>query len=82
MIVEVNIWGNFTFIGFIHDIDQISYRLLFDEEKFWQSPGFMELCELNMLLENMSKGPRESKFGWINKPELINLIEILCDFET
>jgi hypothetical protein len=41
--VEVNIWNAFAAIGFIHDIEQNPYELLFDEEKFRQSPGFVEL---------------------------------------
>jgi hypothetical protein len=32
--VEVNIWGAFAVIGFIYDIQQNPYGLLFDEEKF------------------------------------------------
>jgi hypothetical protein len=32
--VEVNIWGVFAAIGFIHDIEQNLYGLLFDKEKF------------------------------------------------
>jgi hypothetical protein len=34
MMVEVNIWGAFAAIGFIHDIYQIPYGPLFDKEKF------------------------------------------------
>jgi hypothetical protein len=41
--MEVNIWGVFTAIGFAHDIDEIPSELLFDEEKFRQSRGFVEL---------------------------------------
>jgi hypothetical protein len=67
--VEVNIWGAFSAIGFIHDIDQIPYGLLFNKKKFRQSPGFVEFSEGNMLRENLSKRRRESKFGWTNKSE-------------
>jgi hypothetical protein len=67
--VEVNIWEAFEIIGFIHDIDQIPYVLLFDEEKFRQSSGFAELLERNTPLESLSKRQQESKFECINKPE-------------
>jgi hypothetical protein len=45
--VKINIEGVFSSIGFIHDIDQNLHRLLFDEEKFRQSAGFLELWERN-----------------------------------
>jgi hypothetical protein len=67
--VEVNIWGAFAAIGFIHDIRQNPYGLLFDEEKFRQNPSFAELWERNAPLESMSKRRWESKSRWINKPE-------------
>jgi hypothetical protein len=67
--VEVNIWEAIAAIGFTHDIEQPPYGLLFDEEKFRQSRGFVELSERNAPLENLSKRRRESKSGWINKPE-------------
>jgi hypothetical protein len=67
--VEVNIWGAFAAIGFTHDIEQNLYELLFDEEKFRQSPGFAELWERNTPLESLSKRRRELKFGCINKLE-------------
>jgi hypothetical protein len=60
--VEVNIWGAFGAIRFTHDIKQNRYELLFDEEKFRQSPGFEELWECNTPLESLSKRRRESKF--------------------
>jgi hypothetical protein len=36
--------------------------LLFDEENFRRSPGFLDLWERNMPLESLSKWRRESKF--------------------
>jgi hypothetical protein len=68
-IVEVNIWRAFVAIGFTYDIDQILYGLLFDEEKFQQSPGFLGLWERSVPLGSLSKGRRESKFRSIHKPE-------------
>jgi hypothetical protein len=62
MIVEVNIWGAFAIIGFTHDMDQILYEVLFDKEKFQQSPGFVELWGRNVPLESLSKRWREAKF--------------------
>jgi hypothetical protein len=69
MMVEVKTWSAFAAIGFTHDIDQIPYGLLFDEEKFRQKPGFVELWERNMSLESLSKRQREVKFGWIKNLE-------------
>jgi hypothetical protein len=43
MMVEIDIWRAFAAIGFAHDIDQILYGLLFDKQKFRQSPDFVEL---------------------------------------
>jgi hypothetical protein len=67
--VEANIWGSFASIEFIYDIEQSQYGLLFDKEKFWQSPGFRELWDRNVPLESLSKQRREARFGWFNKPE-------------
>jgi hypothetical protein len=67
--VEVNIWGAFSVIGFTYDIDQNPYGLLFGEEKLRQSPVFVELCERDTPLESLSKRRREVKFRWIKKPE-------------
>jgi hypothetical protein len=53
--VEVNIWGVFAVIGFVHDIDQIQYGLFSDEEKFRQGPGFVELWERNTPLDSLLK---------------------------
>jgi hypothetical protein len=66
-LIEVNIWGAFVVIGLTHNIEQMPYGLLFDEEKFWQSRGFVELWERNAPLESLSKPWRESKFELINK---------------
>jgi hypothetical protein len=55
MIVEVNIWRAFAAIGFTCDINKIPYGLLFDEENFRRSPGFLDLWERNMPLESLSK---------------------------
>jgi hypothetical protein len=48
--VEVNIWGAFSAIGFSYDITQDPYGLLFDEEKFRQSRGFLEcwVCDMSL----------------------------------
>jgi hypothetical protein len=67
-VVEVNIWGAFSAIGFSYDITQNPYGLLFDEEKFRQSRGFLELWARDMSLKSLSTQRRQTKFGWINKP--------------
>jgi hypothetical protein len=72
--VEINIWGAFAAIGFTYDIDQTPYGLLFDEEKFGQSPGFVELWERNPSLDSLPKRQRKSKLGRIKKLESIDLI--------
>jgi hypothetical protein len=58
------------------------YGLLFDKEKFWQNPDFVEFWERNISLESLLKRLRESKFGWINKSALINLVQIFCFFDS
>jgi hypothetical protein len=50
-------------------MEQTPYGLLFDEEKFRPSLGFVELWEGNKPLESLWKRRREAKFEWINKPE-------------
>jgi hypothetical protein len=67
--VEVNMWGAFSAIEFSYDISESPYRLLFDEEKFRQSRGFMELWAQDTPLESLSTRRRQAKFGWINKQE-------------
>jgi hypothetical protein len=67
--VEVNIWGAFSAIGFSYDISESPYSLLFDEEKFRQSRRFMEFWAHDEPLESLSTRRRQIKFGWINKPE-------------
>jgi hypothetical protein len=74
--IEVNIWGPFAAIGFIHDIEQSPYGLFFDEEKLRQSPGFAEVWDRDTPLESLSKRRRAIKFRCINKPEQIDLIHI------
>jgi hypothetical protein len=69
IMVEVYIWGAFAAIGFIHDIEQSPYGLLFDKEKLRQSRGFVELWDRATPWESLSKRRRAAKFKWINKPE-------------
>jgi hypothetical protein len=80
--VEVNIWGTFSVIGLTHSIKQSLYGLLFDDEKFGPSRGFVEDWERSTSMESLWKRRRESKFGWINKPGSINLIQILYCFDS
>jgi hypothetical protein len=67
--IEVNRSEAFAAIGFIHDIEQSPYGLLFDEEKLRQSPGSMELWERDAPLRSLSRRRQNAKFGWINEPE-------------
>jgi hypothetical protein len=67
--VETNIWSTFAAIGFTHDIEQSPYGLLFDEEKFQQSPCFRELWDYKVLMESLSRRRRKARFGWIQKLE-------------
>jgi hypothetical protein len=60
--IEVNIWGAFVIIEFTHYIDKILYGLFFDQEKFGQSPGFVEFWERSLSFESLLKWQRESKF--------------------
>jgi hypothetical protein len=52
--VEVNIWRAFAAIGLIHDITQEPDGLIFDEEKFRQGPGFLELWQGGVPFESLS----------------------------
>jgi hypothetical protein len=65
--IEVNIWGAFSAIGFSHDISREPYELLFDEEKFRQSRGFLELWERDVLVDSLSRGRQQARFSWINQ---------------
>jgi hypothetical protein len=53
--VEANIWEAFAVIGFTYDIEKTPYGLLFDEEKFRQCRGFVELWERNTPSESLLK---------------------------
>jgi hypothetical protein len=53
--VEVNIWGAFSAIGFSYEIGHEPYELLFDEEKFRQSRGFLALWERDVPLDSLSR---------------------------
>jgi hypothetical protein len=46
IMVEVNIWGTFSAIGFSYDVTQNPYGLRLDEEKFRQSRCFLELWRM------------------------------------
>jgi hypothetical protein len=65
--IEVTIWGAFSAIGFSYDISREPYELLFDEEKFRQSRGFLELWERDVPAESLSRRRQESRFGSINQ---------------
>jgi hypothetical protein len=67
--VEVNIWGAFAAIEMTHDITQDPYGLIFDEEKFRQSPGFLEFWQRDVPFESLSTRRQQTRFGWINKLE-------------
>jgi hypothetical protein len=60
--VEVNIWGAFSATGFSYDISESPCGLLFDEEKFRRSRGFMELWAHDTPLENLSTRRQHAKF--------------------
>jgi hypothetical protein len=66
--VEMNIWGVFSAIWFSYDITQNPYGLLFDEEKFRQSRGFLELSARGTRLECLSTRRRQTKFRRIKNP--------------
>jgi hypothetical protein len=66
---EANISRAFAAIGFICDIEQSPYGLFFDEEKFRQSLGFVQLSDRDTPLDSLSRHRQATMFGWINKPE-------------
>jgi hypothetical protein len=61
--VEVNIWGAFAAIGMTQDITQDPYGLIFDKEKFQQSPGFIELWQCDVPFESLSTRRQQARFG-------------------
>jgi hypothetical protein len=65
--VEVNIWGAFSAIGFSYDISHEPYELLFDEEKFRQSRDFLELWERDVPVDSLSRRRQQARFIWINQ---------------
>jgi hypothetical protein len=65
--VEVNISGAFSAIGFSCDISHEPYELLFDEEKFRQSRGFRELWERDVPVDSLSRRRQQARFGLINQ---------------
>jgi hypothetical protein len=67
--VEVNIWAAFAAIVMTYDITQDIYGLIFDEEKFRQSQGFLALWQPDVPFESLSTRRQQARFGWINKPE-------------
>jgi hypothetical protein len=77
---EVNIWGASSAMGFSYDITQKPYELLFDEEKFRHSRGFLELWERDVPFESLSRRRQQAMFEWINQPEEIDMVHIFCFF--
>jgi hypothetical protein len=67
--IEANIWGAFQEAGFYFDVSDEPYRILFDEEKLRQTPGFQEIWALDFPLEKLTPRRQAAKFGWVNKPE-------------
>jgi hypothetical protein len=67
--VEVNICGVFSAIGFSYDITQKPYELLFDKQEFRQSRDFLELWERDLPFESLSRQRQQARFGWISQPE-------------
>jgi hypothetical protein len=65
--VQVNIWGAFSAICFSYDISHEPYKLLFDEEKFRQIRGFLELWERDVPVDSLSRRRQQARFGWINE---------------
>jgi hypothetical protein len=53
--IEPNTWKVFAAIDLTYYIEQTPYGLLFDEEKFRQCRGFVELWERNTPSESLSK---------------------------
>jgi hypothetical protein len=67
--VEVNIWSAFAAIVLTHDITQDPYGLIFDEEKFRQSPGFLELWQRDVPFKSLSSRRQQARFDWTSKSE-------------
>jgi hypothetical protein len=63
MTIEGNVCEAFRATGFACHINQIPAGLFFDKEKFRQSPGFVELREHDIPLENLSRQQREARLG-------------------
>jgi hypothetical protein len=67
--MEVNIWDAFAAIRMTHDITQYPYGLVFEEEKFRQSPSFLKFWQRDVPFESLSTRMEQARFGWINKSE-------------
>jgi hypothetical protein len=61
--VEVNISDAFSAIDFSYDISHELYELLFDEEKFRQSRGFLELWERDVPADSLWRRRQQARFG-------------------
>jgi hypothetical protein len=59
----VNIWDAFAAIGLTHDITQDPCGLIFDQEKFRQSPEFLELWQRDAPFESLSSRRQQARFG-------------------
>jgi hypothetical protein len=64
--IEVNTWDVFSAIDFSYDISREPYELLFDEEKFGQSRGFLEFWECDVSWASLSRRRQEARFELIN----------------
>jgi hypothetical protein len=70
--VEVNLWGAFSAIGFTHDTSQDPYGLLFDKEKLRQSRGFVEPWSATCIWRACRRGVNEPNLdGLTNQNKLI-----------
>jgi hypothetical protein len=76
---RINIWETFHAPGFECDTRRESCVLLSDDVNFMESARFEELCSVDLFPGQLSGRRRIARFGWIYKPELIDLASVpLC----
>ena len=59
--------SNFNRAGFVNDTSKNPHRLIFDENLLKENPGFKELYDANVSIEQLSTRRQNHKFGWINE---------------
>jgi hypothetical protein len=65
---DTNIWGVFRGIGVQYGMVDGVQRLSFNEITLRERQGFREFWDMDFALENLSLRRRNSRLGWVNRP--------------